>query len=558
MNTSSVAFRVAVAVAAVALLVAAAVLVVDRGGGGRSADVAGPTTAPPTAAPTATPDVGAAEPSPTPSPGIDADAAVDLLSSVEAAAEADPEDLLAAGLVAGRGPWRGLGDPAWPMRGERPVYVGAATLTEDSVEADIVVAQRLDEPTERLRLRLLAAAGGDNDLTVSATVGGRDVPVETDEGGLLIIDLPAPADADTAVTVRISLRYRLLTTAAAPDDSGPAAYGILARSPGTTALGHWLPVLTFEPEPIVPWGDVGSFPVAVWSLRVEHPGILVTGGEEDECPDTQDPGCTWTRGTALREISAVLLDDANEVGTTAAGLAVRSLGPPTIPARGLETAVEEAAVAAEGFSARFGSLAWGELDVVAVPLGQGAAGMEFPGMVMIDDDLYDQLDGGFGTYVLVHEVAHQWFHALVGHGSFSDPVVDESLAQYLSVVAYRDLFGPAAAQALLDRSIAERYERFRSSGHEEEPPAQPSGAFAGPETYGPLVYARAPLAWVAAEDLLGEEGVAAFIAGLVADHGLDVLTADEVRRRAAARDPRFGDIIERYWYDDAPAAIPGG
>ena len=538
----------------VAVLVAGALVVPQLRDGG--AVVPSPSPSPsPAASPTGT--ATATESStPSPSPTPDVEEALRLLGSVEAAAGAEPEELLEAGLVAGQGPWRSLASPAWPMRGERPVYVGRATAGVDRVTADVVIAQRLDVPTEELTLRLLPAAVGANGLTVGVSVAGEPVPSEATPDGLLRIGLPGRYDADAAVAVRVELSYDVLTTADAPDDSGPAAYGILARTADVTALGHWLPVLTFEPEPIVPWGDVGSFLPAVWSLQIEHAGTLVTGGAESECPGATTGGCTWSRGLALRDVSAVLLDTATDVESVASGLRIRAVAPARIGEPALERALEDSIGSAESFAQRFGPVAWRELDVVAVPLGQGAAGVEFPGLVMIDDELYDALGGGFGTYVIVHEVAHQWFHALVGNGSFSDPVVDEPLAQYLSVLAYRDLYGPGAAQALVDQSLAARYRRFRESGAAEEPPAQASGDFAGPETYGPLVYARAPLAWLAAEDAIGEDAVSAFLAAIVGGYGLDVLSAEELVDEAAAASEELAAVLRRYWYDDEPVPVP--
>ena len=60
---------------------------------------------------------------------------------------------------------------------------------------------------------------------------------------------------------------------------------------------------------MVPWGDVGAFPPAIWSAVVRHAGLLVTGGEEGPCPVEED-GCVWARGVALRDLSAVALDPA--------------------------------------------------------------------------------------------------------------------------------------------------------------------------------------------------------------------------------------------------------
>ena len=47
--------------------------------------------------------------------------------------------------------------------------------------------------------------------------------------------------------------------------------------------------------------------------------------------------------------------------------------------------------------------------------------------------------GGFSStreFVIAHEVAHQWWHAMVGNDSISAPVVDEPLAQFSACVHF--------------------------------------------------------------------------------------------------------------------------
>lgn len=540
--------RAALLVLLVAALVGAVVVAGTRRGGPE-------TTRSPAATPSSPPALSPAE-SPSPDSTLDADAALRLLGSVEAAAEADPEELLLAGLIAGQGPWHELADPAWPMEDERPVYVGRAEIDGGSVTADVVIAHRVTATTGELVLRLLPAAVDGNGLTVTATAGGRDVDATAEPGGLLRIGLPADDDTGAAVSVRVRIAYDVLPVGGTSDEHGPAAYGILARSESVIALGHWLPLLTYEPDPIVPWGDVGSFPAAVWSVQVEHTGSLVTGGIESDCPGPVTVPCTWSRGLALRDLSAVLFDDPSEARGAAEGLQVRAVATRRIGSEVLATLVDEAVASAEGLTRRFGPVAWEELDIAVVPLGRGAAGMEFPGIVLVDDQLHRSFGGGFGTYVLVHEVAHQWFHALVGNGSFADPVVDESLAQYLSVLSYRDLFGPAAAEELVDERLAERYRRFLDSGREDEPPAQPSGDFTGAASYGPMVYARGALAWIAAEEAVGADVVATFLAGLVRAYGLEVVTAGAVLDEARGVNDGLAVVLRRYWYSDDPVPVP--
>ncbi len=74
-------------------------------------------------------------------------------------------------------------------------------------------------------------------------------------------------------------------------------------------------------------------------------------------------------------------------------------------------------------------------------------GMESPGMVWISNTRPSEL-----KYLTVHELAHEWFYAVVGNNQATEPFADESLAEFLT----RDLIGnthSTCAQDVLDRQV---------------------------------------------------------------------------------------------------------
>ncbi len=78
------------------------------------------------------------------------------------------------------------------------------------------------------------------------------------------------------------------------------------------------------------------------------------------------------------------------------------------------------------FSDTFGAYPYGDFRVVES--GFYIGGMEYPGIVQIGTELFR--DESELTYVLAHEIAHQWFYQLVGNNEIEEPWVDESLAEY--------------------------------------------------------------------------------------------------------------------------------
>lgn len=537
----------------VALLVVGLALAVSRNRATDDLDLdPGPTAAPP------------ATPGPLPtaseSPPLEVDREA-VLRDPEAAEVAGAEEVLAAGEEVAAGDWSDLSGPGWSPA-ERPVYIATAELEDrDRISTDVVVAFRVARATDQVVLRFLPAAEALTEVggppTVTVRRDGTAAPHEVDGvGARLLVTLDPPAVAGDAVLLRVDAAYDLVPRQQVLDDGGPAAFGLLAWNPEVSVLGHWLPLLTLPDDsgPMVPWGDVGAFPAAVWSLQVDHgTSRVVTGASDGPCPArVGTEGCTWARGTALRDVSAVAYDEGSDAQRSVDGVLVRSFGPPSIDEARVGLALEETIVGVDVFTDLFGPLAWTEFDVAAVPLSRGAAGMEFPGLVLIREDTYGALGGGFGTYVIAHEVGHQWFHALVGNGSLSDPVVDESLAQYVSVLYFDVVYGQAAAQDLTERYIEGRYRRWRAAGGTEEPPGQPLAEFSGGDAYGPLVYARGALAWLAAEEAIGRDRIVAFLADLVEQFSLESVTDEQVVEEARTFDPRLADLLARYWFDPAP------
>ncbi len=97
------------------------------------------------------------------------------------------------------------------------------------------------------------------------------------------------------------------------------------------------------------------------------------------------------------------------------------------PEESLKTSVNSV----KTFNNLFGKYPYSTLDVVETGFLHG--GMEFPNLVMISDNLETYEDY---TYVIVHEIAHQWWYGLVGNNQFSYGWLDEGLAEYACMLFY--------------------------------------------------------------------------------------------------------------------------
>jgi hypothetical protein len=87
--------------------------------------------------------------------------------------------------------------------------------------------------------------------------------------------------------------------------------------------------------------------------------------------------------------------------------------------------------------------------VLTVVETQGGSGLESPGLVWIPENV-DTLNR---TYLVHHEIAHQWFYGLVGNDQQAEPFADEAAADLLARTVLDTLRSSRCARTALDRAI---------------------------------------------------------------------------------------------------------
>jgi len=147
------------------------------------------------------------------------------------------------------------------------------------------------------------------------------------------------------------------------------------------------------------------------------------------------------------------------------------------------------------FERRFGPYPYTELDVVSAPLGSQGLGMEYPGIIVLSDELYNPQGrlGLFGADYIqegttAHEVAHQWFYNLVGSDPVEEPWLDEAFAQYCTWLYFSTIRGERAGNPFYT-SLENRWARIR---RKPLPIGLPARAYSSRD-YSAIIYGRAPL-----------------------------------------------------------------
>ncbi len=157
-------------------------------------------------------------------------------------------------------------------------------------------------------------------------------------------------------------------------------------------------------------------------------------------------------------------------------------------------------------------------------------------------------------FTTAHEVAHQWWHGLVGNDSRVHPYVDETLAQYSAIQYLEDRYGAPRAKEDGDLNVAMNFSTMRMLGHPDGPVDRPASAFGDLVSYAGIIYGKGPYLWLALRKELGDDP---FYRGVSSnDWHKKLLIAgarshvDELAQADPAKATRVSDIAKR-WLDEA-------
>ena len=295
---------------------------------------------------------------------------------------------------------------------DRPTYDVTATIDVPAgiVDGTMTVAFTPDLPTDVLVLRLWAN-GPRPEAQIDVTVEG--VAATQPDETTLEVALGRTLPAGERVTV--GLRFRLAVTGDVSDR--------ISASGGTLRLGSALPLLAWEPgvgwarqPPTSGFAEATSSPLADWTLRLTAtPGydVLASGrlGADGvwRAVGARDVGISVGHFTAT---ASAVVDAPHPVDVTV--VVDASVGED--PGAYLERVV----AAIDAMADRYGPFPFDAFGLAITPGLDG--GIEYPGHVM-------QGPGTIGR-TTPHEVAHQWFYALVGNDQGRDPWLDEGLATW--------------------------------------------------------------------------------------------------------------------------------
>lgn len=289
--------------------------------------------------------------------------------------------------------------------------------------------------------------------------------------------------------------------------SDPAGYAQLAYMQGVMSLPNVYPLIPvyddqgWNVEVAPEYGDAVYSDVAYYTVQVTAPPTL-TLIASGSCAG---PSGAWTCTAApMRDIMLVLGQEYQRASQVVGSVQINSYFYPQHRESGAR-ALEVAADAVTVYSGLFGPYAYAELDVVETPTYAG--GIEYPGLVVIGDRLYrgsSRLE-----WVVAHEVAHQWWYAVVGNDQVDEPWLDEALAQYSALLYDEMVYGAQTAADVLEQQFRATYERLVAD-YEDMPVGLPVAAYDSAR-YGAVVYYKGPLYFHALRQEVGDQAFFAIL-----------------------------------------------
>jgi len=335
------------------------------------------------------------------------------------------------------------------------------------------------------------------------------------------------------------------------DPADRANYGVYNYAEGVMALANCYPILAvyddegWNLDPVPSLGDAVYSDTALYTVSITAPenAVIVASGSEIEAVFNDDGTKTVLyRSGPMRDFFIALSREfeviKRKVGDTTVNSYYLSNYKP-----GGEKALQFAANSLQLYNQHFGTYPFSELDVVAAPIGIG--GVEYPGLILIDDRFYAGEDEGSFELVVAHEVAHQWWYSVVGNDVIDEPWLDEALVTYSSLLYMGSAHGERYADGMRSY-FQERCQSLIEKGRDAVV-NQPVSSFDGWEQYDTIVYLKGALFFDALQEEVGDETYFEIMRRYYEEYKYGIATPDGLMRIAEEVSSRDLDELYRRW-----------
>ncbi|NJP05344.1 MAG: M1 family metallopeptidase [Chloroflexaceae bacterium] len=419
-------------------------------------------------------------------------------------------------------------------------YIITATLDLPNLrvygEQRVVIENRTSTPFETLLFHLYPNHpyfGGRLQVANTVAVNGQPASLSLEQNETLLrVYLPqALLPGERAM---VSMQFETFTQR----NASGSIFGAFNAEAGVWSLASFYPVLArtfngvWDERPLHAHGDLPVNEAALHLVTLDAPpGLtLVTSGSRiSEEQLAHGPYRERFVTGPQREFFVAALAGLEQTQALVDGTTVTSYYRPVNAAAG-QQALATAVQSVQAFHALYGPYPFTELEVIQIALGN-FDGMEFPGVILIDEGAYTEV-GRRLEITVAHEIAHQWWYNVVGSDQQGQAWLDEGLATYSQVLFYEAQNNPAAAAYELQLLRGWYLSALRSGT--DGVVNRYVGDFPDRYTYFVLSYAKAGLFLHALRQQMGHDLFLAFLQRYYATYRYQEATGDDLMTIAEA------------------------
>lgn len=328
----------------------------------------------------------------------------------------------------------------------------------------------------------------------------------------------------------------------------------LGRGKETVNLGNFYPILSvyengkgFYKNIYQPFGDPFYSQVASYQVEISYPqefnvassGIKQNESKGDKCK-------TIFKGENMRDFALVLSKNFDSISVKNSACEIEYYGY-----RGdtnIKQCLQVAQDAVTYFSKTFGNYPYKKLSVVKNSFVQG--GMEYPSLVMISDEV----DNDNLNYVIVHEVAHQWWYGVVGNNQYETAWLDEGLAEQSTLMFFRDITKYNVNFKERLQSCYDSYKLYQKVqqkvyGKVDEVMDKSLDKFSSSPDYVAMAYTKSTLMLSTLEETLGKSKFNACLKGMYKDFSFKEMSKADFIAYFSTKSHRNLEPFFKSWLD---------
>ena len=279
---------------------------------------------------------------------------------------------------------------------------------------------------------------------------------------------------------------------------------------------------------------------------------LFTSGTETGAR-TEKSGQTFT-GSALRDFAILAGRGLRSEHIEVQGVNVRSIYLAEHERIG-KHALVVAANALRVFTTLFGPVPFKTVSIAEAPLIAGLGSSEFSGMNVIASAYFVDFDSPAVRnlpeiireqrpsveesleWAVAHLVAHQWWGAAVGNDPAREPLLDEALSSWSSLLYYKNIYGEEKAAAVLNDQVRGVYRLYRTFGGDDMDANRPSRDYRNTFQYAAIVSAKGALMFVDLAKTLGDDKVFAALRNYYQANLYEIAQLEDLRIALVAEAP---------------------